>query len=134
MRAEQVTAMVEHLRSVYPAEGCGLLAIPLQGDAVTRLYPIRNIADEPRRQYLGEPLELLTAFLEMERENWRLGAIFHSHPDGAAWPSAEDVRLAYYPTALTLIVSLARPEAPAMRLFAIRDGQIHERPLVIERE
>jgi proteasome lid subunit RPN8/RPN11 len=131
LREDQARAMLDHLRSVYPEEGCGLLAVPAGDDAVVRVYPIRNIAARPRVRYEGEPLELLDAFQEMERAGWRLGAIYHSHPSSPAWPSAEDLRQARYPSALTLIVSLARPDQPQLGLFAIGDGQISERPLVI---
>jgi proteasome lid subunit RPN8/RPN11 len=68
----------------------------------------------------------------MERRGWRLGAIFHSHPASAAWPSAEDLRQARYPSALTLIVSLAEPDAPQYGLFHLQNNQIDERELIFE--
>lgn len=132
LRPAQTAAIVAHLRAVYPDEGCGLLAVPGDDDGVIRLYPIRNIAEQPRTRFLGEPLEIVEALLEIEGAGWRLGAIYHSHPRGPAWPSEEDVRQAYYPSALTLLVSLARLDKPELRLFAIRDGTIRECPLTIE--
>jgi proteasome lid subunit RPN8/RPN11 len=123
--------MLDHLRAVYPEEGLGLLATAADGDAVLRLFPIRNIAGQPRVRFEGDPLELLDAFLEIEREGWRLGAIYHSHPSSRAWPSTEDLRQARYPSALTLIVSLTRPERPELKLFTLADGRIGERPLLI---
>jgi proteasome lid subunit RPN8/RPN11 len=131
LREDQVSAMLGHLRSVYPAEGVGLLATAAGDDAVRRLFPIRNIASLPRVRFEGDPLELLDAFLEIERAGWRLGAIYHSHPSSPAWPSAEDLRQARYPSALTLIVSLMRPERPELKLFTLEDGRIDERPLLI---
>jgi [CysO sulfur-carrier protein]-S-L-cysteine hydrolase len=130
LREDQVSAMLDHLRAVYPEEGVGLLATAA-GDAVVRLFPIRNIAGLPRVRYEGDPLELLDAFQEIERAGWRLGAIYHSHPSSPAWPSAEDLRQARYPSALTLIVSLLRPERPELKLFTLEDGRIGERPLLI---
>jgi proteasome lid subunit RPN8/RPN11 len=132
LRRADLAEIVAHLRAVYPDEGCGLVAVPVDDDRATRLYRLTNIAPDPRRRYLGEPLEILDALLEMERQGWRLGAIYHSHPSGPAWPSDEDVRCAYYPSALTLLVSLARPEQPEVRLFSLRDGPVSERHLVIE--
>jgi proteasome lid subunit RPN8/RPN11 len=125
-------AMLAHLRSALPNEGCGLLAVPEGDDQVVMTYPIRNIAVVPRVRYEGEPLALLDAFLDMERRGWRLGAIFHSHPASAAWPSAEDLRQARYPSALTLIVSLAEPDAPQYGLFHLQNNQIDERELIFE--
>lgn len=132
VRQDQVDAMLDHLRAVHPEEGCGLLAVPAAGEAVVRRYPIRNIASLPRVRYEGEPLELLDAFMEIERAGWRLGAIYHSHPASPAWPSPEDLRQARYPSALTLIVSLTRPDRPALGLFSLRDGRIDARPLIID--
>ncbi len=125
-------AMLAHLRGVHPEEGCGLLAVGADGETVTALYPIPNIAPDARVHYEGEPLAVLEALLTIERAGGRLGAVYHSHPGGPAYPSAEDVRLAFYPSALTLIVSLAEPERPELGLFAIRHGQIERRPLLLD--
>lgn len=124
-------AMLAHLRSAYPEEGCGLLAVGADGETVTAHYPLPNVAPEPRRHYEGEPLAVLEALLAIERAGRRLGAVYHSHPAGPAYPSAEDVRLAFYPTALTLIVSLARPGCAEWGLFAIRGGAIERRELLL---
>jgi proteasome lid subunit RPN8/RPN11 len=129
--AEHLAALLTHLRAVYPEEGCGLLAVPEDGDLAVGWYPIRNIASLPRVRYEGEPLELLDAFLDIERRGWRLGAIVHSHPSSPARPSAEDMRQARYPSALTLIVSLRQPDAPDFGLFHLRYDQIDERALVL---
>jgi [CysO sulfur-carrier protein]-S-L-cysteine hydrolase len=124
--------MLGELRAAYPNEGCGLLATPLTSDLVCRVYPVRNIATSPRTRYEGEPFDLVHAFLDMEARGWRLGAIYHSHPVSPAFPSAEDLRRAYYPSALTLIVSFQDLTRPVARLFSLAGGAITERPLVIE--
>jgi proteasome lid subunit RPN8/RPN11 len=124
-------AMLAHLRSVYPEEGCGLLAVGTDGETVTALYPVRNVAAQPRVEYEGEPEAVLEGLLTIERTGQRLGAIYHSHPASSAYPSATDVQMNYYPTALTLIVSLAGPE-PHLGLFAIRDGRIEPRTLLLD--
>ena len=60
----------------------------------------------------------------------RLGAeivaIYHSHPESPAYPSATDVELAFWPEAVYLICSLADPSQPTIRAFRIRDGAIAE--------
>ena len=48
-------------------------------------------------------------------------AIYHSHPRAKnPEPSATDVRLAYYPSAVYLIVGLANEE-PSLRAFRIQE-------------
>jgi proteasome lid subunit RPN8/RPN11 len=46
-----------------------------------------------------------------------------------AYPSRTDVELAAYPEAAYLILSLADPDAPVLRAFRIRDGQVDEERL-----
>lgn len=127
-------AIVDHLRDVYPEEGCGLLAVAADDETVLHQYRIRNVAREPRRHYLGDEHEVVAALLDIEARDWRLGAIYHSHPHGPAWPSQEDISQAYYPEALSLLVSLADPTRPDLRLFAIRRGQVEVRALIIADE
>lgn len=63
--------------------------------AVT-LYPLRNVAHDPRRAYRADELELLRALKAMRREELDLVGIYHSHPQGPGVPSDADVRLAAY--------------------------------------
>jgi proteasome lid subunit RPN8/RPN11 len=58
-------------------------------------------------------------------------AIYHSHTRSAAYPSATDVSLAYYPETVYLIVSLADAERADLRGFKITDGKVDEIELVI---
>ena len=43
-----------------------------------------------------------------------------------AYPSATDVRLAFWPEAYYVLVSLLDRESPAMRAFRIEDGTVSE--------
>ncbi|MBX6343025.1 MAG: Mov34/MPN/PAD-1 family protein, partial [Thermomicrobiaceae bacterium] len=52
---------------------------------------------------------------------WQLGAIFHSHPDTPARPSLTDLRHAYYPEALMVIVSF-QTDPPTTRAYQVRVG------------
>ena len=128
LRAAHYAAMLAHLRSAYPEEACGLMA-GVDGE-VLRLYAVENRLHSPMA-YEMEPLQQLQALQHMEDAGWELLAIYHSHPHGPEIPSAQDVAHAYYPDALHVIVSLARPEQPVVRLFAIRDGVVHEQVLTV---
>jgi proteasome lid subunit RPN8/RPN11 len=100
--------MVAHVAAAAPHEGCGMLAVREDGDAdrATRFYPGTNIDASPTR-YTMDPSEVLAAFRDMTAAGWRLGAIVHSHPATAPHPSPTDLREAYYPDSLLIIVSLA---------------------------
>jgi proteasome lid subunit RPN8/RPN11 len=58
-----------------------------------------------------------------------LVGIFHSHVATGAYPSRTDVELAAYPDATYLILSLADQDAPVLRAYRIRDGQVDEEEL-----
>jgi len=55
--------------------------------------------------------------------------IFHSHVGGPAFPSLEDIQLAYDPDVLHLILSLQDRNHPQLRGFWIREGKVQEEPI-----
>jgi len=110
MRADQRDAIVAHLRAALPNEGVALLAIhapEADGRAeVAHVFPGTNIEASPYR-FTMDPMEVVSADREMRRRGWVLGAIAHSHVASPPSPSATDLREAFYPSALLLIVSFA---------------------------
>ena len=117
--------ILSHLAAAAPLEGVGLLAVTtdLGCDRATRFYPGSNVDASPTR-YTMEPAEVLAAFRDMDANGWRLGAIVHSHPATPPVPSATDLREAYYPDALLVIVGLAErpPVARVWRLIESENG------------
>jgi proteasome lid subunit RPN8/RPN11 len=91
-----------------------LLATVDQGAAwrAVRFYPGRN-ADASRTRYTMDPADVLAALVDIERHGWRFGAIVHSHPTSPPSPSPTDLREAFYPDALMVIVSLRGPTPEA---------------------
>ncbi|MDT8306339.1 MAG: M67 family metallopeptidase [Anaerolineae bacterium] len=126
--ATQYAEMLAHLRAAYPEEGCGLMAG--RDGEVLQLYPVENMLHS-RVAFEMEPYQQLQAFQSLEEAGWELLAIYHSHPHGPETPSAHDIAQAYYPEALSVIVSLEEPERPVVRAFAIRDGRVRECALAI---
>lgn len=125
-------ALMDHLRSALPAEGCGLLACDerAEGDlAVTHIFPGRNVLDSPTR-YRMDPAEVIAAFRTMRDEKLRLAAIFHSHPASPPTLSATDLREAHYPEAAIVIVSFAL-EAPVAAAWRLERGTHGLTPEVI---
>lgn len=122
-------ALVEHARSDFPYEVCGLLAGA--GGRVVKHYPIPNAA-RSMTYYSMEPKSMLHAMNEIDDNDWDLAAIYHTHTHTEAFPSPTDVELAFYPEAVYLIISLQEPQVPVIRGFGIVDGQISERLLLVD--
>ena len=125
---DTVDAIIEHARSDFPYEICGLLAG--EDGAVRGVYEVPNAA-RSMTYYTMEPKAMLHAFNDMDEHGWDLLAIYHSHTHTEAFPSPTDVELAFYPDATYLIVSLQEDE-PVLRAFNIRDGRITERELYVD--
>ena len=115
--------IVDQARSEHPNEACGLLA-GADGTA-TKLFAMTNAERSPVI-YRIDPKEQLRVFNEIEDGGLQLVGIYHSHTRSAAYPSDTDVRQAYYPDAVYLIVSLADTNAPDLRGYRINDGKVTE--------
>jgi [CysO sulfur-carrier protein]-S-L-cysteine hydrolase len=122
--------LVDRAWSDFPYEVCGLLGTRPDGSIVH--YPIDN-AERSMTYYVMEPKQLLRAMREIEDEGYGL-AIYHSHTHTQAYPSATDIRLAAYPEATYLIVTLQDRDAPEVRAYTILDGVVTERPVVVRDE
>ena len=125
--------VIAHLSAVYPLEGVGLLAGVTEGSVVRGLaFHGGTNADASTTRYTMEPEEVLAAFREMEEHDQRLVAIVHSHPNSAPVPSETDLREAYYPEALLLIVGLGA-SSPEARCWKLRSNALaSSAPLVEE--
>lgn len=123
-----VDEMIVHAREEYPNECCGVLAAG--GGQVVRLFRAENAEKSPYR-YNIDSRELLRIYKAIEDAGWELRGIYHSHTFTEAYPSPTDVRLAGWPDALYLLVSLQDPEKPELHGYYIREGQITEEPLRI---
>lgn len=126
---EMVDEMVEHARRDLPNECCGMVGG--RDGAATTVYSLENAEASPFR-YSIAPDDLFQTIRKIEEAGEELVAIYHSHTKSEAYPSQTDVNLAGWPDAVYLIVSLLDPDAPEVRGFWIRDGEISEADLVIE--
>jgi [CysO sulfur-carrier protein]-S-L-cysteine hydrolase len=120
--------IVSHARAEAPNECCGMIA-SRDGEAV-RVYQARNAAGSPLKYEL-DAAEQLRIQNEIDEAGLELGAIYHSHTRSEPYPSQTDINLAFYPDSLYVIVGLAS-DAPEVRAFLIRDGQVQEAELHIE--
>lgn len=125
-----VDEIVAHAREDAPNECCGLIGG--RDGRATSLHRARNEFASPLR-YNVHPEDLLRITTEIERHGEDLAGIYHSHTRSEAYPSQTDVNLAAnWPEPLYLICSLADPDRPVVRAFAIRGGAIEEADLEIE--
>ena len=127
-------AIVDHARAEVPNEACGLIIgdrPAADGGRAIRWVPTRNLAASPFR-YEIDPNELLRLTIETDATDEVFWAIVHSHTHTPAVPSPTDLRLAFYPDALYVLVSLDPAEADpvsgaeSLRAWRILDGQAHE--------
>src|SRR6266446_976875 len=118
----QADEIFAHARESDPAECCGLIG-GLNNCEAKSIYPLQNIARAPSISYEAGPEELFSAQRLMRARGEQLLAIYHSHPRSAEpLPSDTDVRLAYYPAAIYLIIGLAGMQ-PVMRAFRISEKE-----------
>lgn len=115
--------IIRQASEAFPEEMCGILAA--RDGVAQKAYAIKNVSESPVI-FKMDSQEQLAAMLDLEDQGWELGAIYHSHPRTPAYPSQTDVQLAFYPEALTIIISLADRARPTMRAFRIEDGEIGE--------
>ncbi|MDX1657972.1 MAG: M67 family metallopeptidase [Nitriliruptorales bacterium] len=120
-------SLVSRAWSDFPYEVCGLLGV--EPDGTIHHYPITN-AERSMTYYVMDAKELLQAMREIEDSGWDL-AIYHSHTHTQAYPSQTDIRLAAYPDATYLIVTLQDRDQPEVRGFDIVDGEVTEKPVIV---
>ena len=90
--------MVEHCKSVYPNEGCGILVGERVGEYwfVHRSVPVPNRNEERSRdRFEISPKDYLRVEKEANLEGLEIVGFFHSHPDVPPFPSLTDAQFAW---------------------------------------
>ena len=127
----QLHEIIAHAREESPRECCGLIGGSTDR-AAGSIYRCRNVARDPLVTYEAAPEDLFAAQREMRERGEQLTAIYHSHPRAnEPEPSPTDVRLAYYPSAVYLIVGLGSEE-PCLRAFRISEREGRWEPAEFE--
>ena len=125
-----IDEMVTHARKEAPNECCGIIA-GRDGRAV-KLFRTKNAEASPYR-YNVDPQDLFRIYRECEERGWEFLAIYHSHTASEAYPSPTDVRLAFWPEAYYVLVSLQHPDTPVVRAFRILDGEVSKEEISAQR-
>lgn len=116
-----VDRIVAQARSELPNEACGLLA-GKDGEVVEQ-YPLTNVDHSPEH-FSFDPKEQFRVLRESRAQGWQIIANYHSHPASPARPSKEDIRLAFDPAIIYIILSLQEKENPVIKAFSIREGEV----------
>ena len=122
-----VSDMYAHSEKEAPVEACGYLAGT--GTTVSQRIPMTN-TDRSEEHFTLDPREQFTVMKAARREGLVILAVYHSHPESPAWPSEEDIRLAYDANVVYVIVSL-NDGTRTIRGYRIRQGKVEEEPLSI---
>jgi len=141
-------AAVRHLEACFPEEGCGVV---LEGRAGARWVPLSNAytawaAKDPaafprtaRTGFLFEPKAWLAVLQEADARKERVAYVVHSHPDGQAHFSAEDVAqaapggLPLLPDVAYLVVAVQAARATGACCARWQGGGFHEMPFRMPR-
>jgi len=122
-----IDEIVAHGRAEAPLEACGYLAA--KDGLVCKSIAMKNIDASPVH-YSMDPAQQFGAVRSCRAEGLVIRAVYHSHPATAAYPSAEDIKLAYDPALSYVIVSLAE-SSPCIHSYTIRDDAVFPEPIEI---
>ena len=126
--------LVEAAEAAYPEEACALLVGTAGiGDIrhVERVELSDNVATDRLSRFEVDPGLRIGLERELRGGARRIVGVWHSHPDGAAAPSATDAALACEPELVWLITAVAGGEAVATAAFAVNDHGPGFRPLAL---
>jgi proteasome lid subunit RPN8/RPN11 len=125
--AHIVDGIIKQAYAELPNEACGLL-VGKDNEAI-RQYALTNV-DHSNEHFSFDPAEQFQVFRSARADGLEIIANYHSHPETPSRPSEEDIRLAYDPNILYLIVSLAA-EVPVLKAFKIQNGISSEVPIEV---
>ncbi len=122
-----IDEMIAHAREDAPNECCGIIAG--KDGRATKLHRAINAEASPYR-YSVDAKDLLRIYREVDGRDEDFLVIYHSHTHTEAYPSPTDVRLAAWPDAYYVLVSLAQ-DPPPVRAFRNLDGVVTEEPIEV---
>ena len=120
--------MVAQAKALAPIEACGILAG--KDNKAEKLFEMTN-ADNRSDHFMMEPKEQFTVVKDIRSADLEMLAIYHSHPETPARPSAEDIRLALTPDVIYVIVSLQDANDANVKGFCIENSTVTEVPVKV---
>ena len=120
--------MIAQARALAPIEACGILAG--SNGKVEKFYRMTNV-DNSGTHFMMEPKEQFATVKDIRSNGFEMLAIYHSHPETPARPSAEDIRLALTPDVIYVIVSLQKANGSSVKGFHVEESNVTEVPVKI---
>jgi len=128
IKKEIITQLVNHAKKETPLEACGYLGV--KDGVIATLYALTNV-DKSSEHFSFDPKEQFAAVKAARVSGMGTCAVYHSHPISPARPSEEDIKLAYDPSMIYVIVSLANNKEE-VKAFAIKNSEVKEIILEIQ--
>lgn len=123
LEKELFTQIVSHCIKEFPNEACGILAG--KDTTIEKVYEMANVDKSPE-SYLMDGQDQLKIMKDIRNSNLEMLGIYHSHVASPAYPSRQDVELAFYPEVSYVIISIKDKENPNIRSFKIEEEKIIE--------
>jgi proteasome lid subunit RPN8/RPN11 len=115
-----IDEIVAHGHAEAPLEACGYLAE--KDGVICKCIAMKNIDASPVH-YSMDPAQQFGAVRRCREEGLTIRAVYHSHPETPAYPSGEDIKLAFDPALSYVIVSLAE-SSPSINSFTIKEDTV----------
>ncbi len=120
IKKEVIGQLAAHAKKEAPIEACGYLTA--RYGIITSAYKLTNI-DRSSGHFSFEPKEQFEALKDARARGLEIRAVYHSHPASPARPSEEDIKLAYDPQMLYVIISLEEGRED-VKAFEIKNGKV----------
>jgi len=135
---DALRAIIARARRDHPNETCGLLVG--RGDHVLEAVEAANAAPDPTRRYEISPVDYFAQIKRCRRINAQSGEAFsvlgayHSHPESVPDPSPTDREEAFKDFVYLIVGPATGRGGMEARAYVLRDGNLHQVPLVSEEE
>jgi proteasome lid subunit RPN8/RPN11 len=118
--AAALLALQRHLEEAFPEEGCGVLLGRASSErAALQAVACANAHPDRRARYQIEPLDLLRQQRQARAQGLEIVGFYHSHPGGAARPSATDLAEAHWLGCAYLVAAVREGRAAETRAFVL---------------
>jgi proteasome lid subunit RPN8/RPN11 len=118
--------IVEDSESSYPNEACGLLLGKRRGANVhvASVHVSDNVSEKPRSHFEVDPQLRFDLERLARKKNVEVVAVYHSHPNGVAEPSAVDLSNAWETDLIWIIVAVESGKAASQRAYRLETPKL----------
>ena len=129
LKKDLLEKILKQIKEESPNEACGILAG--KNGVAEKVYEMTN-TDKSPATYFMDAKEQLLVMKEIRNLGLEMVGIYHSHVASPAYPSGDDVEMAFYAEVSYVIISLKDKDNPTVRSFKIEEGKIAEEEVKIE--